>query len=76
MNEVIIDGVTYVATCKLSVCIFGDPSRLWDRFNGKKLEEIRRKMIARLVEDGYFERKEDYEKKHSIYGKDELFYGM
>jgi hypothetical protein len=33
-------------------------------------------MMAHLVEAGHFMRKDEYEKKHSIYKADELFYGL
>jgi hypothetical protein len=76
MDEIVIDGVSYVVCYKPSGCIFGDASHIFDRFNEKEREEINRRMIGHLVEAGYFKRKEDYEKEHSVYKKGELFYGI
>jgi hypothetical protein len=76
MDEVIIDGVFYVQIGYPSTPMLGDPSAFLNQFNEKERNEIRRKAIANLVEAGYFMRKDDYEKEHSIYKKDELFYGL
>jgi hypothetical protein len=54
----------------------GDPSGFWNRFTEKERDDTRRKMMADMVEAGVFMRKEDYNKEHGIYKKDELFYGM
>jgi hypothetical protein len=75
-NEVVVDGVAYVQCHCPHTDFSGDPSGAWDRFGEKERDEIRRRMIAHLVEAGYFMRKDEYEKKNSIYGKDELFYGL
>jgi hypothetical protein len=76
MDEVVIDGVAYVQLCYPSTLMLGDPASFLDQFDEKKRNEIRQRMIADLVEAGYFMRKDDYEKEHSIYKKDELFYGL
>jgi hypothetical protein len=76
MDEVIIDGVAYV---QLYACLKRasvNHSGFLDQFDEKERNEIRRRMMAHLVEAGYFMRKDDYEKKYSIYKKDELFYGL
>jgi hypothetical protein len=75
MDEVVVDGVAYVCTYP-PIQIFGDPSRIWNQFNEKEREEIRRRIIADLVEGGVFVRKDDYGKGNIAYKKDELFYGM
>jgi hypothetical protein len=75
-DEVIIDGVAYVQIGYPSTPMLGDPSSFLDQFDEKERNEIRRKAIAHLVEAGYFMRKDDYEKKNSIYEKDELFYEL
>jgi hypothetical protein len=88
MDEVIIDGVAYVQLYYPSAPVLGDPSGIWDRFDEKERNEIKRKMIAHLVEAGCFMRKDDYEKRQSmyerdvrgekpiVYEEDELFYGI
>jgi hypothetical protein len=76
MDEVVVDGVTYVQLFYPPNTAMGDPSGFWDNFDKKKREEIRCRMIKHWVETGYFMRKENYEKEHSIYEKDELFYGL
>ncbi|MDR3061265.1 MAG: hypothetical protein LBU57_04015 [Dysgonamonadaceae bacterium] len=73
-NEVIVDGVTYVRLFFSSTEVLGDISHFWDQFDRQKRDEIRRKMMEHLVEDGYFIRKDDFEKKQRIYWEDELFY--
>jgi hypothetical protein len=74
-DEVAVDGVTYIRLWRPPAACFGDPSGILDHFDGKECYEIRRRMMAHLVEAGYFIRKDDFEKKH-IYKKDELFYGL
>jgi hypothetical protein len=76
MDEVVVDGVTYVRLYYPSTPFFGDPSGFWDQFDEKERNEIRQRMIVNLVEAGYFMRKDEYEKKYSIYKADELFYGL
>jgi hypothetical protein len=76
MNEVVVDGVVYVRIYDSAALIVGDPSGFWEHFDEKEREETRRKLIEHLVEVGHFMRKEDYEKEHSIYETDELFYGL
>jgi hypothetical protein len=83
MDEVVVDGITYVRLYYPSFAAEGDPAVFWGNFDEKEREEIRRKMMEHLVEVGFFMRKEDYERKrsiyekeHSIYEKDELFYGL
>jgi hypothetical protein len=55
---------------------FGDPSAFLNNFTEKERNEIRKKMREILIEDGYYTRKDVWEKQHSIYKNDELFYGM
>jgi hypothetical protein len=69
MDEVVIDGVAYVQLYAPLKRTFGNPLVFWNRFDEKERNEIRRRMMERLVEAGYFMRKDDYEKKHSIYKK-------
>jgi hypothetical protein len=76
-NEVVIDGVAYVCLRHFSRGDFlGDPSGFWNRFTEKERDDISRRMMAQLVEAGVYMRKEDCSKENSVYGKDELFYGM
>jgi hypothetical protein len=75
-NEVVIGGVTYVQVHFPAGNFCGDPSGFWNRFTEKERDDIRWKMMADMVEAGVFVRKEDYNKEHGIYKKDELFYGM
>jgi hypothetical protein len=75
-EEVIVDGVTYVRLHYPSSQVFGDPSAFLDQLDEKEREEITRRIIKHLVDAGYFMRKDDYEKKYSIYEKGELFYGL
>jgi hypothetical protein len=76
MDEVVVDGITYVRIYYPPFAVEGDPSGFWDQFDEKECEEIRRKLMEELVEAGFFMRKEDYERKHGIYEKGELFYGL
>jgi hypothetical protein len=77
MDEVVVDGVTYVRVhYPCPVWVAGDPSRIWDQFNKKEREEIRRRIMAVLVEVGVFVRKDGCKKGNIVYKKDELFYGM
>jgi hypothetical protein len=76
MDEVIIDGVAYVQLYCTSGQASGDLSGFLDQFDEKKRDEIKRRMMVHLVGAGRFMRKDDYEKKHSIYKKGELFYGL
>jgi hypothetical protein len=78
MDEVVVDGVTYIRVYSKYPFdhSFGDPSGFWDNFSENEREEIKRRLIAELIGAGYFERKDQYEKKNSIYKKDELFYGL
>ncbi|MDR1072078.1 MAG: hypothetical protein LBL45_00160 [Treponema sp.] len=76
MNEVIIDGVAYVWRCCSPRLYSGDLCDFWDQFDEKKHNEIRRRMTAYFVEAGHFMRKEDFEKRHGVYEKDDLFYGL
>jgi hypothetical protein len=75
-HEVTIDGVTYVQVHFPAGNFAGDPSGFWNRFTEKERDDIRRTMMANMVEAGIFMRKEDYNKEHGIYKKGELFYGM
>jgi hypothetical protein len=75
MDEVTVDGVTYVRLY-YPAPVAGVPSGFLDNFDEKEREEIRRKLIEELVKAGYFMRKDDYKRKQSVYGKDELFYGL
>jgi hypothetical protein len=76
MDKVVVNGVTYVRLYYSSTKFFGDPSGFLDHFNEKERDEIRLKMIVKLIEAGHFKRKDEYKKKNSIYKNDELFYGL
>jgi hypothetical protein len=76
MDEVIIDGVAYVRLYASLKRTSVNASGFLDQYDEKERNKIRRRMMAHLVEAGYFMRKDGYEKKNSIYQKDELFYGL
>jgi hypothetical protein len=74
-DEIAVDGVTYVRVhypCPIQ--FLGDPSGFLRRLNDKKCEELLRRNTARLIASGVFVRKDEHEKKHSVYEKGELFY--
>jgi hypothetical protein len=74
-REFEFDGITYISLYHSSNTYGGDPSGFWDGMGEKERHEIKRKMIEHLIGTGYLIRKSDLEKRNSIYGKDELFYG-
>ena len=76
-KEVEIDGVVYVDIgIEHSNNFIGDPSSFWKLIDEKDKATVKRKLLEHLIEAGWFVRKDDYEKEHSIYKKDELFYGL
>jgi hypothetical protein len=78
MNEIVFDGVTYVEIYPFEAYIntVSNPVDFLKAFDEKKRKEILLRFMENMVMQGKYKRKEDYEKEHSIYGKDELFYGM
>jgi hypothetical protein len=74
MDEVIIDGVSYIRIMGYQHKYSGDPSAFLNNFTEKERNEIRKNMMAHLVEAGYYERKDVWEKQRpKTYKQGSLF---
>jgi hypothetical protein len=76
VDEIEFDRVVYISLYHTGHTYLGNPSDFFFSMEEKDRHEIRRKMIKHLIEAGYLIRKDDLEKKNSIYGEDELFHGL
>jgi hypothetical protein len=76
MDEVIIDGVSYIKIWENpNEKYYGDPSAfLRNYFTEEKLLEFRRKAMSDLVKAGSYARKDVWEKQHpKTYRQGDLF---